>query len=434
MRTEFAEALRDDPDFAQSESIIRRCVHCGLCTATCPTYLLLGDELDSPRGRIYLIKNMLEGGRPADEKTVRHIDRCLSCLACTTTCPSGVDYMHLVDHAREHIERTYRRPAPDRLLRALLLRVLPNPRWFRWLARIGSLLRPLSTLAPGPLGALLDAAPRQVHPPAREQLPGVFAPTCQRKQRVLLLSGCVQPALAPQINAATIRFLNRRGCEVVIAKGGGCCGALAHHLGDRNRARRAAAANIRAWNTILEEGDIDAVLVNASGCGTMVKDYGHLFRNDPDLAEDAKRVSGLARDIAEHIAADGLEGAKAPEPLRVAYQSSCSLQHGQRVHDAPVALLRKAGFEVVEPDEGHICCGSAGTYSLLQPTLARQLRSRKAKHLDALRPDAIATANVGCLKQLENATTAPIVHTVELLDWASGGPRPPALDGDRPRD
>ena len=424
MRTEFSPHLRQDPDIAHSEGILRRCVHCGFCTATCPSYLVLKDELDSPRGRIYLIKNMLEKGRPADARTVRHIDRCLSCLSCVTTCPSGVNYMHLVDHARAHIEATYRRPLLDRLLRGILLRVLPFTWRFRLAALGGSLTRWAAPYLPGRLGALLAVSPRQVHPPGWAELPGSFPAEGKRTRRVALLAGCVQPALAPDINAATIRLLRRRGCEVVIAKGSGCCGALAHHLGARHRSHAAAEANIRAWTQEKERNGLDAVVVNASGCGTTVKDYAHMFRTDANLADRASNISKIAYDISEFVEELGFEAAKAPERLRVAYQSACSLQHGQGVRTAPIALLEASGYEVVEPREAHICCGSAGTYNLLQPKIADALRDRKAGHLNALAPDVIATGNVGCLMQLDGAVSVPIVHTVQLLDWATGGPRP----------
>ena len=428
MRAEFSPELLRDPDFAHSEGVIRRCVHCGFCTATCPTYLTLGDELDSPRGRIYLMKNMLESGRPADARTVRHIDRCLSCLSCMTTCPSGVDYMRLVDHARAHIERTYRRPLLDRLLRAALLRLLPYPRRFRLAALLGALARPFGAGLPGRLGALARLAPARVHPPMPEETPQAFPAEGERRHRVALMPGCVQGALAPAINAATVRLLRRRGVEVVVAKGVGCCGALAHHLGAVAPAHRSAAANVGAWSAEADGEGLDAIVVNASGCGTMVKDYGHLFRADPKLSTASARVSGLARDVSEYLLQIGLGPARAPEPLRVAYHAACSLQHGQGVRDAPKELLRAAGFEVVEPREPHICCGSAGSYNILQPEIAGKLQARKAAHIGALGAGVVATGNIGCLVQIGAAVSTPVVHTVELLDWATGGPRPPALE------
>jgi len=431
MQTRFSAARLADPDIAEANGILRACVHCGFCTATCPTYVLLGDELDGPRGRIYLIKEMLEQDRPPSATDMLHIDRCLSCLACMTTCPSGVHYMHLVDHARAHIERTHRRPWTDRVVRDLLGRVLPDPVRVARALSLARLARPVARHLPGILGRLLALAPpdrknKVVTPYAT---PAIFPAEGERKHRVALLAGCVQQAAAPRINQATVRLLTRHGCEVVVAAGAGCCGALTHHLGQEDRARAAAAANIRAWRREIEDAGLDAIVVNASGCGTMVKDYGFLFRDDPALAGDAAAVSALARDISEFIERIGLRPATAPASLRVAYQSACSLQHGQRIHRQPVALLKGCGFEVVEPTNGHLCCGSAGTYNILQGDIAGRLRERKLASLAALTPQAIASGNVGCMVQLAAGAPCPVVHTAELLDWATGGPRPEPLRG-----
>jgi len=402
MRTDFTPEQLKDPDTARSNAVLRACVHCGFCMATCPTYQILGDERDSPRGRIYLIKEMLESGRPADAATVTHIDRCLSCLACMTTCPSGVHYMHLIDHARAHVERTHRRPLPDRALRWLIARVLPYPRRLR-----------------------LALAPRRLPPPGPGERPGAFPAEGARRARVALLTGCAQKALGPDINAATIRLLTRLGCEVVVAQGQGCCGALTHHMGRTDAAHRTAAPTIRAWAAEIDGAGLDAIVINTSGCGTTVKDYGHMFRVSP-LAGDAARVAALARDVTEWVAELGLpEGA--PKGLTVAYHAACSLQHGQGVTEAPKALLRRAGFDVVEPADAHLCCGSAGTYNLLQPELSAELRRRKVATLEAKRPDLIATGNLGCITQIGTGTALPVVHTVALLDWATGGPRPAGL-------
>jgi glycolate oxidase iron-sulfur subunit len=427
MQTNFTPEQLRDPAIARANEVLRACVHCGFCTATCPTYAVLGDELDSPRGRIYLIKEMLEAGRPADEKTVTHIDRCLSCLACMTTCPSGVHYMHLVDHARVHIERTYRRPWRDRALRWLLAKVIPYPTRFR-LALLGAKLgRPFARLVPDArLRAMLAMAPRQVPPVSRNDDPQVFAAQGARRMRVALLTGCAQRALDTGINDATIRLLTRLGVEVVVAKGAGCCGALTHHMGRETEAQAFAAANIRAWMAEARGGGLDAVVINASGCGTTVKDYGHMFRTDPDLAGDAAAVAGLARDVTEVLAALA-PGGRAPEALRVAYHAACSLQHGQQVRAAPKELLKAAGFEVVEPRDAHLCCGSAGTYNLLQPEISAELKRRKVATLEAKAPDAIAAGNIGCMMQIAGGTGVPVVHTVELIDWATGGPKPRAL-------
>ncbi len=450
MQTTFTEAQLRDPAIARSNEILRSCVHCGFCTATCPTYQVLGDELDSPRGRIYLIKDMLENDRPADARTVKHIDRCLSCLACMTTCPSGVHYMHLVDHARAHIEKTYRRPVFERVLRWTLARILPYPGRFR-LALLGAKIgRPFARFMPDArLRAMLEMAPKRVPPVSRNDDPQVFLAEGERKRRVALMTGCAQKALNTDINDATIRLLRRLGCEVVIARGMGCCGALVHHMGKENESHAAAAKNIRAWMEEARGEGLDAIVINTSGCGTTVKDYGHMFRNDP-LAKDAAQVSRLARDVSEVLVEllDGIEagvaanaakvgiagtdavspeGAEGAGPVRVAYHAACSLQHGQKIKAHPKTLLKAAGFEVVEPADSHLCCGSAGTYNLMQPVISAQLKTRKVRTLEAKAPDIIAAGNIGCMIQIASATHVPVVHTVELLDWATGGPKPPSL-------
>jgi glycolate oxidase iron-sulfur subunit len=428
VQTDFSLAQLADPDTAASEKILRACVHCGFCTATCPTYVLLGDELDSPRGRIYLIKNMLEAGGPPSSETVKHIDRCLSCLACMTTCPSGVNYMHLVDHGRRHIEEHYRRPRAELLMRRLLGLVLSRPAWLRAALHGARLARPLAGLMPRQLRPLVALAPRAVPAASPMDRPQIFPAEGARRMRVALLPGCAQQVLAPEINEATIRLLRRHGAEIIVATGSGCCGALQHHLGDAAPALALARANIDAWESTLGSGGLDAIVVNASGCGTMVKDYGFLLRTDPAYADKAARIAGLARDISEVVAELGL---KAPNsglpPLRVAYHSACSLQHGQRVEREPRALLVAAGFTVVEVPEGHLCCGSAGTYNLLQPELAAALRERKLANIMLTRADLVAAGNIGCITQLGSNAPLPVVHTAELLDWATGGPMPRGL-------
>ncbi|WP_170345719.1 glycolate oxidase subunit GlcF [Ruegeria atlantica] len=426
MQTKFTEKQLLDPAIQRSNEILRNCVHCGFCTATCPTYQVLGDELDSPRGRIYLIKDMLENERVPDEKTVKHIDRCLSCLACMTTCPSGVHYMHLVDHAREYIEANYKRPLTDRALRWVLAQILPYPMRFRW-ALIGARLgRPFRFLMPDArLRAMLDMAPKHIPPVSRNDDPQSFAPGGERKMRVALMTGCAQRALNTDINDATIRLLTRLGCEVVIAEGAGCCGALTHHMGKVQDSHMAAKANIRAWKREMDGDGLDAIVINTSGCGTTVKDYGHMFRNDP-LAEDAARVSAIAMDISELLIKLDLPTGE-NQNLTVAYHAACSLQHGQKIKSYPKDLLKHAGFSVVEPADSHLCCGSAGTYNLMQPEISGQLKQRKVRTLEAKKPDIIAAGNIGCMMQIGSATQLPIVHTVELLDWATGGPKPPAL-------
>ena len=422
MQTYFTEAQLADPKLAEANKILRSCVHCGFCTATCPTYQVLGDELDSPRGRIYLIKEMLESGRPADARTVKHIDRCLSCLACVSTCPSGVDYMHLIDQARAYVEKTYRRPWHDRALRWVLAKVIPHPTRFRLALLAAKIGRPFAPLIPDArLRAMLAMAPKTIPPVSRNDDPQTFAATGERRMRVALMTGCAQKALNTDINDATIRLLRRLGCEVVIPRGMGCCGALTHHMGREAEAHASAAANVAAFMAEKHAGGLDAVVINTSGCGTTVKDYGHMLGG-----EEAATVSALAMDISELLVKIGLpEGAS--KGLRVAYHAACSLQHGQQVKTAPKDLLKRVGFDVVEPADSHLCCGSAGTYNLLQPEISAQLKARKVETLEAKRPDVIAAGNIGCMMQIGSGTGVPVVHTVELLDWALGGPKPRAL-------
>ena len=422
MQTYFTEAQLADPKLAEANKILRCCVHCGFCTATCPTYQVLGDELDSPRGRIYLIKEMLESGRPADARTVKHIDRCLSCLACVSTCPSGVDYMHLIDQARAYVEKTYRRPWHDRALRWVLAKVISHPTRFRLALLVAKIGRPFARLIPDArLRAMLAMAPKTIPPVSRNDDPQTFAAMGERRMRVALMTGCAQKALNTDINDATIRLLRRLGCEVVIPRGMGCCGALTHHMGREAEAHGSAAANVAAFMAEKSAGGLDAVVINTSGCGTTVKDYSHMLGG-----EEAATVSALAMDVSELLVKIGLpEGA--PKGLRVAYHAACSLQHGQQVKTAPKDLLKRVGFTVVEPADSHLCCGSAGTYNLLQPEISAQLKARKVATLEAKSPDVIAAGNIGCMMQIGSGTGVPVVHTVELLDWALGGPKPRAL-------
>lgn len=425
MQTKFTEKQLADSGTRTAETILRKCVHCGFCTATCPTYTLLGDELDSPRGRIYLIKDMLENDRPATKEVVKHIDRCLSCLSCMSTCPSGVNYMHLIDHARHHVEKTYRRPWFDRVQRAFLGFILPRPLFFRIALISARLAKPFARALPSRLRASFDLLPRRISMRSKAGRARVVPSTSPRTRRVALLAGCAQQVLAPEINEATIRLLTRHGCEVVIAKGAGCCGALNHHLGQNGHSF--ARANILAWSREIELSGLDAIIINASGCGTTVKDYGFMFRDDSELAEKARVISALARDVTEFVNEIGLQPQVIPTGRRVAYHGACSLQHGQQVRSQPKKLLQAAGFVVLDPPEGHLCCGSAGTYNLLQPEIAGKLRDRKVANIESTSPDVIATGNIGCITQIANGTSVPIVHTVELLDWATGGPRPHEL-------
>jgi glycolate oxidase iron-sulfur subunit len=426
MQTSFTLAQLADADIAEADKILRACVHCGFCTATCPTYVLLGDELDSPRGRIYLIKDMLEKDRPADARTVKHIDRCLSCLSCMTTCPSGVHYMHLVDQARAHIEETFTRPLPDRLMRGLLALLLPRPRLFRMALAGAALAKPVAKWLPKSLRVMLDLAPASLPTPSAMDKPQIFPAQGPTRKRVALLTGCAQQVLSPQINEATIRLLTRHGCEVVVAKGAGCCGSLTHHMGLEDQAHAAAKANIAAWLELYDGRGPDAIVVNASGCGTTIKDYGYMFRTDPLWATPAQRIATMTRDISEVMSELGVAPA-AQSGLRVAYHAACSLQHGQKITREPKALLAAAGFKVLDVPEGHLCCGSAGTYNLLQPKLANDLRDRKVKNIVSVAPQIIAAGNIGCMTQIATGTGIPVVHTVELLDWATGGPKPAAL-------
>ena len=431
MQTNFTAEQLADPQVAQSEKILRRCVHCGFCTATCPTYVTLGNELDSPRGRIYLIKDMLENDRPADRQVVTHIDRCLSCLACMTTCPSGVDYMHLVDHARVHIEKTYRRPLMDRLIRQVLAAVLPYPKRFRLalgLARLGRPLAPLFDVTPSlkPVAAMLALAPRGGARHSDSTHPGERPPQGERRGRVAILTGCAQPVLDPGINEATIRLLTRFGVEVVVPEGEGCCGALVHHMGKEDPALDFARRNVDVWTREIDNGGLDAIIITASGCGTTIKDYGHMLRLDPAYAQKAARVSALAKDVTEYLAMLDLPACE-PRGLTVAYHSACSMQHGQKITMAPKILLKNAGFIVRDPAEGHLCCGSAGTYNIMQPEISARLKARKVKNLEATKADIVAAGNIGCMTQIGTGTSVPIVHTVELLDWAYGGPKPAGL-------
>ena len=435
MKTEFSLAQLADPNIAEANKILRACVHCGFCTATCPTYVLLGDELDSPRGRIYLIKEMLEKNRPPTADVVKHIDRCLSCLSCMTTCPSGVNYMHLVDQARARIEKDYRRPLPERLFRAALAWILPRPGLLRAGMILGRFGRPLAALLPTPkagsgtptllrrIKALLALSPASL--PAPGPAGGsVFAAKGERRGRVALLQGCAQQVLAPRINQAAINVLTRHGIEVVLVKDEQCCGALTHHLGRDDDALTRARANIGVWLREAEQNGLDAILVTTSGCGTVIKDYGYMLREDRDFAAGAAKISALAKDITEYLGSIALQPTQQHSDIVIAYHSACSLQHGQKITLLPKELLSKNGFVVKDVPESHLCCGSAGTYNILQPDIANKLRDRKVANIAMIKPDMIAAGNIGCMVQIAGGTSVPVVHTVELLDWATGGPRP----------
>ena len=428
MQTQFSDEQLADPAIAEANRILRACVHCGFCLATCPTYVLLGDELDSPRGRIYLMKEMLEGGAPPVAQTVKHIDRCLSCLSCMSTCPSGVDYMRLVDQTRVHIETSYRRPWHDRWLRRFLGWVLVRPTALRIAMSAGRLARPFATLLPSRLAALTRLAPGIVSGPSTLTAARTHPAEGEKRMRVAMLIGCVQAVTGTEIHDATIRLLRRHGCEVVIVDGASCCGALNHHLGDEAAAMQSAERTLSAWWKEIQVGGLDAIVINASGCGTMIKDYPHLFSSRPELRQAAEAVAESAVDVSELLLRLDLRPGPA-KPLSVAYHDACSLRHGQKITEQPRQLLAAAGFEVRTPAESHLCCGSAGTYNMLQPRIAGQLGVRKAANLDEVQPDVIAAGNLGCIVQIGQYTRTPVVHTVELLDWATGGPEPPGLSG-----
>lgn len=438
MQTNFTLAQLADPETARSEQILRKCVHCGFCTATCPTFVLLGDERDSPRGRIYFIKAMLEGDRAPTTQEVRHVDRCLSCLSCMTTCPSGVNYMHLVDHGRHRIEESYKRSLPDRLMRNVLAYLMPRPGLFRWAMILGRLAKPLTPVLPSTssdaggatflrrLRAMLEAVPDRLASPSPVDRPQTFPAKGLRRRRVALMPGCGQQVLAPEVNEATVRLLTRHDIEVVNVAGSGCCGSSVLHVGRNEEAIELAKRNITAWLREMDGAGLDAIVINASGCGTTVKDYGNMLADEPEWHEKALQVARLAKDVSEVMAEVGLVNVT-PQKLTVAYHAACSMQHGQRVIDPPKKLLRDAGFVVKDVPEGHLCCGWAGTYQVLQPELSRRLRNRKVANIESVKPDVIAAGNFGCIGNIAAGTGIPIAHTVELLDWATGGPRPAAF-------
>jgi glycolate oxidase iron-sulfur subunit len=425
MQTNFTAEQLKNPHTAEANQILRNCVHCGFCTATCPTYVLLGDELDSPRGRIYLIKNMLEKNEAATAETVKHIDRCLSCLSCMTTCPSGVNYMHLIDQARVHVEKTYRRPVLDNLLRALLGFAMPRPRVFRLALSLAKLARPfskvISRLGFTRVAAMLALVPNAPVAPESLGAAGTYLAEGAKRGRVALLMGCVQSVIEPSINAATIRLLTRLGYEVVVSAGESCCGSLTHHMGKESDAIWRARRNVHHW----ANARVDAVIVTASGCGTTIKDYGFMLRLDPVYAARAAAVSAKTKDIVEFLS--DIELPAASQSLRVTYHSACSMQHGQQMGTKAQTLLRNAGFTVQDVPEGHICCGSAGIYNIMQPEIAMQLRDRKINNIKMTMPQVIATGNIGCITQLATGMEMPVLHTVELLDWVYGGPKPDKL-------
>jgi len=430
MQTNFTKKQLQDSNISSADGILRKCVHCGFCNATCPTYQIVGDELDGPRGRIYLIKDMLENEKPANEKIAKHIDRCLSCYACMTTCPSGVNYMHLVDHARNHIEKTFVRPFFDRFIRNLLSKILPSPTLFRMAGYSARLFYPFRFLFPKRIKNMLKYMPNSF-PVSRQENKEIYSPVGKTYARVALLTGCVQRVISPQINDATIDILNRHGVEVIVPKKVDCCGSLNHHLGKEELAHKSFINNINSWFKWYEEKNLDAILVTTSGCGTTLKDYGYIFRDHPDkeLRRKAKMVSSLAKDVTEYLGKNiKLNYVKKDKKFTIAYHSACSMQHGQKIHSQPMDLLKKTGNEIVEIPDGHLCCGSAGTYNLLQDEMAAELLKRKVSNIDKVKPDFISTGNIGCMTQISSGTKIPIVHTIEILNWYTGGEKPTAIN------
>jgi glycolate oxidase iron-sulfur subunit len=429
MQTNFTKKQLQNPEVKNTEGILRKCVHCGMCNATCPTFQVLGDELDGPRGRIYLIKDMIENNKAPTEKVVKHIDRCLSCYACMTTCPSGVNYMHIIDHGRNHIERHYKRPWFDRNLRNILSYILPRANVFLTMGLLVKLIKPLAFLLPAKLKDMVSLMPT-AFPKPQHKVKKVYSPEGKVYARVILLTGCVQKVISPQINDSTINILNRHGVEVHVAQELSCCGSLNHHLGKEKLAHKSFVQNINAWSEICSKQPIDAILVNTSGCGTTLKDYGFIFKDHPDkeLRRKAKQISELAKDITEYLGKNiKLNFVPQEKKYKIAYHSACSMQHGQKVHAQPINLLKQSGNDILEVPDGHLCCGSAGTYNLLQGTMAKELLKRKVENINKIEPDFISAGNIGCITQIATGTQTPIVHTVELLDWFTGGNKPTSI-------
>jgi glycolate oxidase iron-sulfur subunit len=405
MQNNLADFIKNTPDGKQAEAILSKCVHCGFCTATCPTYQLLGDELDGPRGRIYLIKQVLEG-TPATAKTQLHLDRCLTCRNCETTCPSDVHYGQLLDIGRKVVEQQVPRPLSQRILRTALKEVLPRKWLFTPMMKAGQMVRPL----------LPEALRNKV--PAKQKT-GAW-PTTRHTRKMLLLDGCVQPSMAPNINAATARVFDALGVQLIVAPKAGCCGAIRHHMNDHDGGLDDARRNIDAWWPYVEAG-MEAIVMNASGCGVMVKDYGNLLAQDAAYAAKAERISALTKDVSEILPAFEAELKKKLDGKigkRVAYHPPCTLQHGQQIRGKVEGVLRAAGVDVQLCADSHLCCGSAGTYSVLQPALSYQLRDNKLANLKATKSDMIVSANIGCLTHLQSGTETPVKHWIELIDNA----------------
>lgn len=430
METNFTEAQLKDPAIRQSDAILKSCVHYGFCTNTCPTYVLTRDENESPRGRIDLIRGMLESGKAPDKATVGHLDNCLSCLSCMTTCAAKVDYHHLIDHAREHIEKTYHRPLMDRVLRQFVARVLPHPRRLSLAMRTAPMGRIVRGLDPR-LDAMMTMRPKTLAvPPDLSRERRVYPAVGETRHRVVLLTGCVQRVIADHLNRKSIGLLNRQGVEVVVLPMADCCGALTLHMGYKDPAIASATTMALSIAEEHRAKPLDAVIITASGCGTTLKDYGHLLEHETtEVAEAGKLVGRLSRDITEFLLDKIDDSAGIELEVEVAYHDACSLQHGQRVISQPRDLLRRLGFVVRDVPERHFCCGSAGTYNILNPEKAEELGRRKAANIDGTGAKLLAAGNLGCMTQIGLYSGLPIVHTLELIDWATGGERPEALAG-----
>jgi glycolate oxidase iron-sulfur subunit len=430
MQTNFTEKQLENKENKSTEKIFKKCVHCGMCNATCPTYQLLGDELDGPRGRIYLIQDMLENEKKPTAKVVKHIDRCLSCYSCMTTCPAGVNYMHVIDHGKKYIEKNFERPFFDRTIRSFLSVVLPNVRYFRLASLFVKLAKPFQFLMPLKIKDMMNLMPKNF-PKKNLKEKEIYSITSKKKiARVALLTGCVQKEISPQINESTIRLLNRHGVEVVVPKKIRCCGSLNHHLGKEDDAHQDFRNNINTWYDEHQKGNLDAILSNTSGCGTTMKDYGFIFKDDHEMKKKAKVISNLTKDVSEYLSESlKLNFKTKNKKYKIAYHSACSMQHGQKIHDQPISLLNKTDNEIMEIPEGHICCGSAGTYNILQTEIAKELLKKKVNNIESLKPDFISTGNIGCITQISNGTNTPILHTIEVLDWYTGGPKPKLLQG-----
>jgi len=431
MQTNFSEDQLKNKDNKSTEKILRKCVHCGMCNATCPTFNLLGDELDGPRGRIYLIKEMLEKKKIPTKKVVSHIDKCLSCCSCMTTCPSGVNYMHLIDHGRQYVEKKYKRPFVERIFRDLLSKLLPKPNIFKFLILFSKVAKIFKFLMPGTLKSMLDVVPKKIYGKTLRFQKVYRAERKKPTARIALLIGCVQRVVSPQINEATIRVLTRHGVEVITMPEIECCGSLNHHLGKASLAEESFKKNIKLWYDEYLKNGLDAIISNTSGCGTTLKDYGFIFREDQELKKKAKKISELTKDVSEFLDENlklNFNKDKKPKKYNIAYHSACSMQHGQKVHKQPIDLLKKTGNKILNIPDGHICCGSAGIYNILQADIAKELLKQKVTNINKVKPDLISTGNIGCIMQIANGIDIPIVHTVELIDWYTGGPKPKSLN------